>query len=308
MLDQLDRLQRHAELLAVLGTAWRTGRLMSWLDGGAPDEDPVADVLRAHGVLDGDRLSDGWAQLVAGRTPLHPGAVLDGGPRARLQQVGGGTAYADLPADDRLQLALAVSPNPAAEATVQAVRRDLEPLEDLLPALEGGGSTLELGCGVGGRITALALAFPAATAIGVELDAVLAEYGQQRADALGVGDRVRFIVGDATAYQPDRQHDLVGWSQFFFPSVARAGALRTAFAALRPGGWVAAPVIDAKEPPAPGSDEDQSLAAEALWLASSGVPRRTTAQLIAELKGAGFVEPRVHPGPGVQLVRARRPT
>lgn len=116
--------------------------------------------------------------MVAGQTPVPFGAALGLG-RVRSTQfeasLDAGTDYWELESEDRVTVARGVSPDPAAAATVDMARRDIEMLDGLTEALDRGGRVLELGCGVGSRMCALMRAFPAAAGVGVELAADVAE-------------------------------------------------------------------------------------------------------------------------------------
>jgi hypothetical protein len=166
---------------------------------------------------------------------------------------------------------------------------------------------LERVSAVASRKTALQRAFATGTAVGVELAQDLVDYGRARAEQVGVADRLELVVADATTYRPEGQFDLVSWSQFFFPEPARAGALTTALRALGPAGWVTMPVIWDGTARPQGSREQQELAVERLALDLWGVPLRSTAEVVAEVTAAGFVDVRVESRPYIHFVRGRRP-
>ena len=283
-MQQLDELQRAADVLALVRGAHRAGLLallaepvalplLSEQLGAAPSRvDAALRLLAAHGITcqrnNGWALSESWAPMALGMSPVPFAGTLGWGSVRAAQFEGcltGGADYWQLDDTDRLLVATGVSPDPASPATMMMARRDLETLPDVVAALERGGRALELGCGVGSRMCALLQAFPAATAVGLELATGLVEYGQRRAEALGVGDRVTYIAGDATAYQPAAEFDLVTWSQFFFPTRTRQAALSVARHALRPGGWITMPVLWDGVDPQPGT-ASQELAADRLQL------------------------------------------
>lgn len=281
----------------------------------APDRvAAVLGVLEAFGVAttsDGVwSLSEGWQAVLRGESPMTLDAVLETG-RVRADEfercLEGSVDYWTLSPADRLTVARGVSFNPTSPVIEKVLRADLERLDGVVEALDSGGRVLELGCGVGSRLTALALLFPAMRGTGLELDAALVEYGRRRAGELGVADRVEYVVGDATTYRPTERFDVVNWSQSFFPEATRQAALATARDALRPGGWVTAPVIWADQPVDTASSPAQELALEGLLLDTWGVPRKTTHEVSAELRAAGFVDVRIDATPFVHLVRGRRP-
>ena len=322
---RIEALQRGNELLAVLRGAHDSGMLqalMSPTDATALAStlglrvervQAALELLAAHEVATvtetGWVLTDDWAPLAAGQTPFNVGSYL-GMIRIRDDGLAGalGSAidYWRLSEAERLTVARGVSFNPASDTAVAIARRGVEAMDGLAATLEAGGAILELGCGVGSRMTALMRAFPHATAVGVELAEDLATYGRRTAESLGVADRVTYVVGDAATYEPEQLFDAVVWSQFFFPAFARKGALATARRALRSGGWISMPVIWTEDDPTTGP-EAQELAAEKLLLDVWDVPPLTTTQVRADVEAAGFVEVRIDADPMVHFVRGRQP-
>jgi SAM-dependent methyltransferase len=325
-IDLLDDITRRTESGAVVRAAYRAGLLEQLATPSSVEEltaavrvarprlDAVLEVLRSLEIADAEdgtwALTPSWAAVLAGQSPADLAGYLDG-PRVRMTQfersLTGGEDYWELSQENRLAIARAMSFNPASPFMGGMLRRDLGLLDGVVAAFESGGRVLELGCGVGSRLTALALTFSTLRGIGVELDSELAAYGRRRAEALGVGDRVTYVVGDAADYLPEPTFDLVNWSQFFFPSSTRVAALTTAWRALRPGGWVTAPVIWADRPDAVVGDSAQDLALEGLNLDMWNVPARTVSDVRAELEGVGFIDTRVDDMTFINLVRGRRP-
>jgi len=324
-LGRIDALQRGTELLAVLRGAAASGMLRAL---SAPVEaaelaaglglrvervEAAIEVLATHDVVVGIGtawvLADDWVDLATGAAPYDVTSML-GLVRIREEQLAGALVdavdYWRLGEADRLTVARGVSLNPASDLAVTTARGGLDAMDGVAAALDEGGAVLELGCGVGSRLTALMRAFPHATAVGVELAEDLVDYGRRTAAALGVADRLTYVAGDAGAYDPAPEFDLVVWSQFFFPQSARKGALATARKALRPGGWITMPVIWTGDDPTSGP-EAQELAAEKLLLDVWQVPPLTTTEVRSEVEAAGFIEVRVDADPVVHYVRGRQP-
>jgi SAM-dependent methyltransferase len=88
-------------------------------------------------------------------------------------------------------------------------------VSEWMPALSGmedrlraGARVADVGCGHGAATILLAQAYPRSTFVGFDYHAPSIQTARSRADAAGVGDRVRFEVAPAAAYPGDR-FDLV---------------------------------------------------------------------------------------------------
>jgi SAM-dependent methyltransferase len=320
-IDTLEGLQRAAEVVAVLRAADKSGLLRQLLVPGVPAMEGVTPrrieavlgLLASFEVVEHVRgvwqLAEPWRPLVAGETPFDLEATLGVG-RVRAEQVEkaltSGEDYWQLSPTDRLLVARGMSFDPTSQMATDLARAALEGLPEVVAALDAGGRVLELGCGIGSRMTALLRAFPRARGVGVELTTDLVEAGRERAARLGVGDRLTYVCADATTYEPDGLFDAVQWSQFFFPRPSRRAALATAWRSLRPGGWISMPVVWDGEPVPPASTLDQDLSAERLVLELWDVPLLSTDEVADELRDAGFTDVQVVPGPGVYYLRGRR--
>jgi hypothetical protein len=253
-------------------------------------------------------LAPAWQALTdAGAfVPLH---LALGGNAVEGHLLRNGGSYFDLDADERVVYAKSVSPDPFSDDLVAAVGADILKDPDRAGMAEGG-RLLELGCGVAGRLLTTLRAMPKLSAVGIELTEDLAAEATRRAEQLSLTDRVEVLCMDATIYRSDEPFDFGFWSQFFFPSATREGALETLLACLRPGGIVQAPLgpdFDKIE-----ADPDGPLARDfAIWrtvLEAWGVPERDPAALIAEFEAAGFVEVAMTKNEGAgPRVRATRP-
>ena len=250
------------------------------------------DVVR--GEADGTwRLSPAWATFV------RPGAVI-ALPEilglARIEgklyrELGRGGTYWDLSTEDRLAYARGVSPNPFSEDLVAAFRAAAE-LDPDAGAMQAGADYLELGCGVAGRMLTTLQAFPMLRGVGVELSADLVAEARRRAQQLRLADRFEVVEADAGEFYRPAGFDFGFWSQFFFPSGARAAALAALFRALRPGGVAWAPLVTDFEANAADPDraEARSYVLRRVLLESWGVPERTFPDLKSEFESAGFVD------------------
>ncbi len=72
------------------------------------------------------------------------------------------------------------------------------------------GRILDVGCGFGGTLIALAQSFPGAECVGIDTSDVLLELARRTAEAKGLAQKVRFENGDAQAIPyPDDSFDVV---------------------------------------------------------------------------------------------------
>ena len=252
-----------------------------------------------------------WRALTAptAYAPLDQVLAGDAVQARQLQAIAAGDTYWTMKSQDRIAYALSISPDPTSPARVAGFRASVEqhPVRALM---SDGARVLELGCGVAGQLLTCLQAFPEMTAVGVELSDDLADVAEQRAAALGVGDRLRVVRGDAASFSDPEPFDVAHWSQFFFPSASRAGAVRAMLAALRPGGLAYLPLPwDFEEyaaHPTSGATRDYRLMR--VLLSSWGVPEARYEDLVAELTAGGFVDVAlIHPAADVPRVIARRP-
>ena len=204
-----------------------------------------------------------------------------------------------MPPEDRLLVARAVSPDPFSAGLVEAFRGMVaaDPDQEVLTR---GGTHLELGRGVAGRILTTLQAVPAMRAIGVEISPDLAAVARERAEALGVSERFEVVEQDVADFDREACADTAFWSQFFFPEASRRGALAAAYRALRPGGVLTASL-------AATLDDERMLALNDVTLAGWAVPSRTGDELVEEISAAGFLDVAVVERGGLSRVRAVRP-
>ena len=205
--------------------------------------------------------------------------------------------------------AVGVAPDPESRGALDVAGFLLAQDPELHRMVTAGGRYLELGCGTAGTLLCQLQLHPQLTAVGVELDPALAAVARERAERLGIADRLRVVCGDARDFSDPEPFDFGAWSQFFFPEEARAGALATAFGSLKPGGVLSAPLL--REPvtavDALRTDDGRAAATTALLHQGWGVPHRSKEELFDELLAAGFTEPRLQEVGFARVVRAIRP-
>ncbi|MGY1828857.1 class I SAM-dependent methyltransferase [Geodermatophilus sp. SYSU D01180] len=112
---------------------------------------------------------------------------------AEAHRTGGGISWAQQGADVREAQAAANRPlflGPLG-------REHLPSIPDVDAALRRGGRVADVGCGHGWSSIGIALAYPAATVDGFDVDAPSVEAARRNAAEAGVADRVRFEVTDA---------------------------------------------------------------------------------------------------------------
>ncbi|MGE0231791.1 MAG: class I SAM-dependent methyltransferase [Flavobacteriaceae bacterium] len=100
-------------------------------------------------------------------------------------------------------------------------------------ALENGGSALDVGCGAGRAVIALASAFPRAAATGVDTDA--RSIGNARNNAKMAGSQARFVEGGIDALPETERFDLVTMFDCLHDIADPAAALAGIRARMRPG-------------------------------------------------------------------------
>jgi SAM-dependent methyltransferase len=137
----------------------------------------------------------------------------------------------------------------------------LAELPDLAAALTRGGRVLDVACGGGKWLIAIARRFPATQLVGVEFEPDSVERATRHVVEAGLSDRIR-IEARTIPDMPFRQEfDLVYLQDALHELPDPASSLRAAWAAVAPGGRLVVLEWCLPEDPA----ESQSLQAELLW-------------------------------------------
>ena len=313
-------------VLDLVHTAESTGMLAALREPCVPDKlaglaglpevavAPLLDALEVNEVVTQEagmyRLTEPWLVLTgdAATSPMATVLAASDIERAILRGLGRDD-YWTMTSEERLVLARSVSPDPFAPGVVTGMGRGLAG-DPTYEVLRSGGTLLELGCGVAGRVLAMLQAIPGMRAVGVELSDDLAAEALRRAEALGLTDRFEIVVTDAATFDRPAAFDRGYWSQFFFAEDSRGPALATMMRSLRFGGIIEAPLLgDPGELAAePHGQAARERAVFRVVLGSWGVPDRSADQLVAELEAHGFVDVEAGRGPfGNWRVRGRRP-
>ncbi|MBD0273752.1 MAG: methyltransferase domain-containing protein [Acetobacteraceae bacterium] len=175
-------------------------------------------------------------------------------------------------------------------------------LPGLVPALRDSGALLlDVGAGAAGVSLALCRRFPALRAVALEPAPAPAAVARAKVAEAGLADRVEVRAERIERFSGGERFDLVFLPQMFLSDPVFDAAVPTAFAALKPGGWLLAAVLGRQ-----GADLRSSVARlrTALW----GGNVRDDAAIASALRAAGF-RPVIRPlgDDGVRVVCARRP-
>jgi SAM-dependent methyltransferase len=274
----------------------------------------VCNALVALGALrqEGSRvqLSTAWTPLAHGGLDVMLAQMLQGAAvRQHLieEALSEPATYWERDAAQRRALAEVVSLPTTTEFGRTAVRSLIAGLPGM-DELLSGARWLELGCGVGGNVLAVAYLYPDAHVVGVDIASDVLDIARARAQELGVSDRVRLVAADARTYTDDEPFDIVFWSQFFFPGDTRKAALGNAFERLRPGGVLLCPILAGDgESPESGSPEAQRASLNALVVGQSGIPVVYGEDLAREITAAGFADTREYRLGFANVMTASRP-
>ncbi len=115
------------------------------------------------------------------------------------------------------------------------LREWMPAMPQVVEALKAGGAALDVGCGSGRAVIALATAFPKASLFGYDGHAGSIERARANARAAGVADRVTFDVVDCTKL-PTEKFDFIATFDVIHDSVDPVGLLKSIRGALKPHG------------------------------------------------------------------------
>ncbi len=182
-------------------------------------------------------------------------------------------------------------------------------LPDVVPDLMRGGDILDLHCGGGRWLVAMAKRFPATRLVGVESEPDSVARALRNADAAGLADRIRIEAREVEAIGYDRAFDLVYFQHALHQLADRPAALAAAYRALRPGGrllalsWCLPSDLDAYR-----TAHGELIAGIALDELFQGSPLQTREETVAAFLAAGIPAPEAIELPSdATLFHLRRP-
>lgn len=117
----------------------------------------------------------------------------------------------------------------------QLIRKWMPAMPQVVERLNAGGTALDVGCGSGRAVIALATAYPKARIFGYDAHPGSVERARANAKAAGVADRVTFDVVDCTRL-PAEQFDFIATFDVVHDSVDPGGLLKSIRNALKSDG------------------------------------------------------------------------
>jgi len=137
----------------------------------------------------------------------------------------------------------------------------LAQLPELTATLSRGARVLDVACGGGRWLIAIAQRFPATTLVGVEYEPDSVARAMRHVTDAGLDERIRIEARDPREMPYVEEFDLVYFQDALHELPDPAGSLRAAWKAVRPGGRLV--VLDWCLPST--LEESQSLQSELLW-------------------------------------------
>ena len=182
-------------------------------------------------------------------------------------------------------------------------------LPDVVTDLVRGGDVIDLHCGGGRWLVAMARRFPATRLVGVESEPDSVARAMRNVDAAGLTDRIRIEAREVREIAYDAAFDLVYFQHALHQITERPVALAAAYRALRPGGRLL--VLSwclPSDPAAYRTAHGELVAGIALDELFQGTPLQTREDTVAAFAAAGIPEPEAIELPSdATLFHLRRP-
>lgn len=181
-------------------------------------------------------------------------------------------------------------------------------LPDLIAGLSRGGRVVDIHCGAGRWLVAMARRFPEIELVGIEFEDDAAERAIENAAAAGLGERIRIETRPVPAMAHADEFDLAYLQYALHHLEEPVESLAAAWRSLRPGGQLL--VLDWCLPST--LEEDRTLLGELLWGIQidelyAGSRLYTREGYVDLFRGAGLAEPTLIDLPsGASLFLLRR--
>jgi SAM-dependent methyltransferase len=230
---QLRAAGRHGltadELARLSGCA--AGPIEAWVSGA--DAHELAELVDGRVVLDDESvvvlLDEARPEFLGGQFVHSVIASLDWGGMLNFFKTGEPTRQRP----DRYRQSIE-------RLTVQDVavffQEALAELPQLVSDLSKGGSVVDIHCGGGRWLIAMAQRFPAIELVGLEFEPDSVTRARANVDAAGLANRISIRSSDVTGLGPADSFDLAYFQYALHALSDPGGALRTAWRALRPNG------------------------------------------------------------------------
>ncbi len=170
----------------------------------------------------------------------------------------------------------------------------LPAIPQLVADLVPGSRILDVHCGGGRWLIALARRFPGTILDGVEFEPDSVARARSAVDAAGLGDRIRVEPGDVTSLGHPGEFTLAYFQYALHQLADPVAALRSGIATLRPGGWLVA--LDWYLPTDPDelvTRHSELLAGMELDELVSGTSLVTRSEALGWFEGAGVATPQL---------------
>jgi SAM-dependent methyltransferase len=141
----------------------------------------------------------------------------------------------------------------------------LAELPDLAAALTRGGRVLDVACGGGKWLIAVARRFPETQLVGVEFEPDSVARAQRHVSEAGLGDRIQVEALPIPEMTYREEFDLVYLQDALHELPDPTASLRAAWAAVAPGGRIVVLEWCLPDPPEAAPNDEPTLQAELLW-------------------------------------------